>query len=150
MVSMAAGGCIGSTAGGVKLFRVIVLLTTTALVLRRTRLPDHAVVEARIGGQRLEAEEIAGAYHVVLLYVLMIVLSWLPFLASGYDALGSLFEVVSATTTTGLSAGIASPNLPDPLRAVLCLDMLLGRLEIVAILVFLYPGTWWGRRRVAT
>ncbi len=60
------------------------------------------------------------------------------FLALGYDPLDSLFEVVSATATTGLSAGISWPGLEPALKGVLCLDMLAGRLEIVALLVLLY------------
>jgi trk system potassium uptake protein TrkH len=59
----------------------------------------------------------------------------------------ALFEVVSATGTVGLSAGITGPGLPAPLKAVLGADMLLGRLEILVWLVFLSPAAWWGRRR---
>ena len=73
-------------------------------------------------------------------------LSWLPFVTCGYDPLDSLFEVVSATATVGLSAGISRPELETALKLVLCADMLLGRVEIVALLVVLSPGTWWGRR----
>ena len=58
----------------------------------------------------------------------------------------SLFEVVSATSTVGLSTGLTGPQLEPLLKAVLELDMLLGRLEVVALLVVLYPGTWIGKR----
>ena len=58
----------------------------------------------------------------------------------------AVFEVVSATGTVGLSAGLSSGGLPDYLKMVLCADMLLGRLEIVAWLVIFYPKTWFGRR----
>jgi trk system potassium uptake protein TrkH len=71
----------------------------------------------------------------------------LPFAACGCDPLNSLFEVVSALGTVGLSAGISRPDLPTALKHVLCADMLLGRLEIIAWLVLLYPRTWLGRRR---
>ena len=58
----------------------------------------------------------------------------------------ALFEVVSATGTVGLSTGITAPDLHPVLKGVLCLDMLLGRLEIIALLVLLYPRTWFGHR----
>ena len=70
----------------------------------------------------------------------------LLFLVAGYAPLDALFEVVSALGTVGLSAGIVGPELPAALKGVLCIDMLLGRLEIIAILVLLSPGTWFGRR----
>jgi trk system potassium uptake protein TrkH len=60
-----------------------------------------------------------------------------------------LFEVVSALSTAGLSTGITSADLQPLLKAVLCVDMLLGRLEILAWLVFFYPPTWMGIRRKA-
>jgi trk system potassium uptake protein TrkH len=48
--------------------------------------------------------------------------------------------------TVGLSAGVAGPELHPFLKTVLSLDMLLGRLEIMAWLILLAPGTWFGRR----
>jgi trk system potassium uptake protein TrkH len=64
----------------------------------------------------------------------------------GYDPLDALFEVVSATATVGLSTGISRPELETVLKGVLCFDMLAGRLEIIALLVILYPRNWVGRR----
>ena len=83
---------------------------------------------------------------IIILFVLVIIISWLPFVFMGYDPLDSLFEVVSATGTVGLSAGVTSLALPGLLKGILCADMLLGRLEILAWLVVVYPGTWMGRR----
>jgi len=62
----------------------------------------------------------------------------------------SLFEVVSATGTVGLSAGITATELPTMLKGILCIDMWLGRLEIVAWLVFIHPMTWFAKRRGET
>jgi trk system potassium uptake protein TrkH len=47
----------------------------------------------------------------------------------------------------GLSSGITRPGLEPLLKGVLCFDMLAGRLEIIAILVVLYPRNWFGRRK---
>ncbi|MCI5210602.1 MAG: TrkH family potassium uptake protein, partial [Candidatus Electrothrix sp. ATG2] len=79
-----------------------------------------------------------------------VALSWLPFVVMGYSPLNSLFEVVSATGTAGLSAGLTSATLPLLLKGILCVDMLMGRLEIMAWLVLLYPGTWFGRKMEET
>lgn len=150
MVSMLIGGSVGSTAGGIKALRLLILLRLLQLLVLRTRLPRHAVAEPRLGGDRLEPAEIERALLLILLFVIAIVLSWLPFLIAGYDPLGALFDVVSATATVGLSAGVTAADLHPFLKGVLCFDMLLGRVEILALLVLLYPGTWFGRRNAQT
>jgi trk system potassium uptake protein TrkH len=147
ILSMAVGGSLGSTAGGVKLLRVLILLRLVQALLRRTAAAEHAVVEARLGGRRLEEDEMTHVLIIIALFGALVVLSWLAFLAHGYPALDALFEVVSATGTVGLSTGITSTDLPALLKLVLCLDMLAGRVEIVALLVTLYPVTWMGRKR---
>jgi trk system potassium uptake protein TrkH len=146
MVSMFIGGGVGSTAGGIKLLRLLVLLRVLQFFLQRTAVSSHAVTEPRLGGKVLEPDEMQRVLLVILLYALVVFLSWFVFVAYDYAPLDALFEVVSATGTVGLSTGITGPGLPALLKVVLCLDMLLGRLEIVALLVVLYPRTWFGKR----
>jgi trk system potassium uptake protein TrkH len=144
--SMIVGGGAGSTAGGFKLLRLLIAFSVFRLIIVRTCLPRHAVIEPRLAGRRLQGDEIQEALLLIFLYVVVVAVSWLQFVATGYDPLDSLFEVVSATGTVGLSVGITSAELPAQLKGVLCADMLLGRLEIVAWLVLLFPGTWFGKR----
>ncbi len=149
ILSMAVGGSLGSSAGGVKLLRVLILLRLVQTLLRRTAATEHAVVALRLGGRRLDEADIAHVLMIIALFGAVIVLSWLVFLACGYPALDALFEVVSATGTVGLSSGVTGSDLPALLKLVLCFDMLAGRLEIVALLVTLYPVTWIGRKQEA-
>jgi len=144
--SMLVGGGLGSTAGGFKLLRLLIAVSVFRLILLRTCLPKHAVIEPRLAGRRLQDEEIRSALLLIVLFVVVVALSWLPFVAMGYSPLDSLFEVVSAMGTAGLSVGLTSATMPALLKGVLCVDMLMGRLEIIAWLVMLYPGTWFGRR----
>jgi trk system potassium uptake protein TrkH len=146
IVSMAVGGGLGSTAGGIKILRFLILMRVLQLLIQRTRMPRHAVVESNLGGEHLGKSEIQRALLVILLFVIIILVSWLPFLAFGYEPINALFEVVSACATVGLSTGISDSHLPPLLKFVLCFDMLAGRLEIIALLVLLYPGTWFGKR----
>jgi trk system potassium uptake protein TrkH len=148
--TMFIGGDSGSTAGGIKIVRSLLVLRLFQLVLLRTVLSPHAVAETRIGGRQIDATEMQAVLAIVLLYVMVIALSWVPFVAAGFDPLDALFEVVSATGTVGLSTGLTSPALPAALKLVLCIDMLMGRLEIVAVLVLFYPRTWFGRRAEAS
>ncbi len=146
ILSMLIGGGIGSTAGGIKILRLLILLRLIKLTLIRICLSPHAVLEPRLNGKSLGDEEIHQALLLIILFGLVIFVSWLPFVIMGYNPLDSLFEVVSATGTVGLSTGITASGLPNLLKMVLCADMLMGRLEIIAILVLFYPRTWLGRR----
>jgi trk system potassium uptake protein TrkH len=144
--SMFLGGGAGSTAGGIKILRLLILAQVAYVFLQRAGMPKQAVAEASLGTRRLEADEIQNALTIVFVFLTFIGISWLVFVAMGYNPLDSLFEVVSAIGTVGLSTGITAPDLHPILRGVLCADMLLGRLEIIAWLVLFYPRTWIGRR----
>ncbi len=146
ILAMLVGGSVGSTAGGIKVLRLLVLTRVVGFVIRRTSMSSHAVTDLRLGGRSLAPEDVQRALVVTVLFLLTVVLSWLVMAAGGEPVFDALFDVVSATGTVGLSAGVAGPDLPAPLKLVLCLDMLAGRLEILALLVVLYPRTWLGRR----
>jgi trk system potassium uptake protein TrkH len=146
-LSMAVGGGAGSTAGGLKLLRLLVLVRVLRGFLRWTALPPHAVSEPRIGGHVITPSEVRDALMIAALFAALVLLSWLAFLWEGHEGIDSLFEVVSASGTVGLSTGITGPELSTPLKLVLCVDMLMGRLEMIPLLVLLYPGTWSGAMR---
>ncbi len=146
IVLMTLGGCTGSTAGGIKLLRVLVMLRLLQHFVRRTSMPPHALVRPRLGGRPLESLDVERVLLVAASFMAVMAASWLVFLGYGYPALDALFEVTSALGTVGLSTGIARPELEAPLKYLLCADMLLGRLEILALMVLAYPPTWIGRR----
>jgi len=146
LFAMASGGSLGSTAGGFKLWRLLIVWRMVGLWMRRSALPPHAVAELRVGGHRVESDEAWRASALILVFVATVLLSWVPFLVYGHDPLDSLFDVVSATATTGLSTGVVSPTLESPLKVVLSLDMWLGRLEFMAVLILLFLPTWRGKR----
>jgi trk system potassium uptake protein TrkH len=150
IATMFIGGDAGSTAGGIKIVRLLLMLRLMQVVLLRATLPRGAVLEVRAGGRRVEAEDVQAALGVVLLYAAVVLLAWFAFLLAGAPALDSLFDVVSALSTTGLSTGVTGPGLSPWLKGLLCAVMLMGRLEIVALLVLVYPGSWLQYGRGAT
>lgn len=147
IVQMLIGGDVGSTAGGLKLLRLVILVKLLTAVVVRVSLPGASEAPIRVRGERVGADELEGAAVLGLAYVVALVASWFPFLVAGYDPLDSLFDVASALATAGLSVGVTGPDLEPHLKGVLCLDMLMGRVEIVAFFVLFFPGTWIGRRR---
>jgi len=147
ILAMLTGGCTGSTAGGLKMIRLLILLRLIQLTLQRISAPPRAVLMPRLGRTPLEVDEISGVLVLGGLWGLLVLVSWLPFVAFGLPPLDALFEIVSALGTVGLSVGISAPELAPELKMVLSMDMLLGRLEIIALLVLLYPPTWIERKR---
>ena len=147
ILAMATGGSVGSTAGGFKLLRMLILFGLLYRCLKSMSVPPDAVVDQRLGQRRIEATEVQDALMIILMFILVVFCSWVPFLMYGYAPLDALFDVVSATGTVGLSSGITQTGLPSLLKGILCADMLLGRLEFVAWMVFFYHRTWFGRKR---
>ncbi len=143
---MFIGGSVGSTAGGIKLVRAWLTLKIVGHILRSTRMPVHVVNPLRMEGRAVPVQVLLNTLAIVMLTLLVMTLSWLAFLAVGYPALPSLFNVVSAISTVGLSTGAINASTPTALKLVLCADMLFGRLEFVALLVLLAPRTWLGHR----
>ncbi len=142
-VQMMLGGDAASAAGGIKMFRLLAMLGLMRTALARTALAPHAVVPTR----STEAELVRGTATVVTLFTVLLVLVWSAFLAAGHPPIDALFDCASALSICGASVGVASHGLAAPLKLLLAATMLVGRLEIVAVLVLLYPRTWIGRRQ---
>ncbi len=147
IVSMFIGGEVGSTSGGLKVLRLMVLLSLVRLLVQQTAIPAAGRISATVAGNTLESSEVNWTVALLVVYLLVTLLSWALFLASGHAPLDALFDVVSALSTSGLSVGVVSEGLDPALKAVLCLVMLMGRVEVIAVLVLLYPRSWLGRKR---
>lgn len=147
IISMLIGGSIGSTAGGIKLLRLLILLRLIQVVIQRATMPSQALHYPKLGGKPLVDTDIQQVLILILLFAGVVLISWFIFLMYGYAPMDALFEVVSASATVGLSSGITSADMPVLLKLVLCLDMLFGRLEIIVLLVALYPTNWIGKRK---
>ncbi|MEM9013099.1 MAG: potassium transporter TrkG [Pseudomonadota bacterium] len=140
---MLAGGCVGSTAGGLKVSRAVFLIAMMRLALLRTRTPAKARTTLRVFGRRTEAEEGTEIAGLTMLYGLSLLALWLILLAT-VDAppLAALFDAVSALSTVGLSTGVVGPDLPDFAKLSMTVAMLLGRLEFLALIALVSVSTW--------
>ncbi|SFB11015.1 trk system potassium uptake protein TrkH [Poseidonocella pacifica] len=142
LAAMVVGGGIGSTAGGIKLDRALTLLKMVRLEFNRLRIPPSAVTSLMEQGRRVAAERIVSVAAITTCYAVSALVFWIIFLASGEPALPALFDVTSALSTVGLSAGVTGPDLAPHLKGALILAMLLGRLEFLALIAALSPLTW--------
>ena len=138
------GGCAGSTAGGMKVIRVILLYRQSSREIRRLVHP-HAVIPIKIGGQRTSDTVISAVWGFFFLYISSFVLMTLLLMATGLDAQTAYSAVGACLTNLGPALGDAGPHyasLNDPAKIILSLAMLLGRLEIYTLLVLLTPAFW--------
>lgn len=143
-LAMISGGAAGSTVGGLKLFRVMLLKQGLSWRFRRVRMKPDEVVAYKIDGRNLSEDE---AYRVVegasVLASLWLVVLWVGILMlihlvpERFSLSDVILEVASAQGNVGLSSGITDASLPPLAKIVLMVCMWVGRLEIIPVLIFL-------------
>ncbi|MCB1453399.1 MAG: TrkH family potassium uptake protein [Rhizobiaceae bacterium] len=141
------GGCSGSTSGGIKAYRFLIVFELLANGLRRLIYPN-TVLTVRYGDRIVEDE----VQRAVVLFISSFLMLWgigtLLLAATGLDIVTSLSGMAASLTNVGPGIGdIIGPAgsfapVPDPAKWVLSLGMLLGRLEILAVLVIFSPVFW--------
>ena len=139
---MIIGGSAGSTAGGIKLIRLILFFRLAHWFVVRMLLPEETVLPVKYRELIISERELMQLFAFFFIYLSLLFLSALLLVFLGFDIKNSLFESASALGTVGLSAGISSPDLALLGKLLLAFDMWAGRLEILPVLVLLYPGTW--------
>ena len=138
------GGCAGSTAGGMKVIRVILLYKQSIREVRRLIHP-HAVIPVKVGGQRTSDTVISAVWGFFFLYIASFAVMTVLLTATGLDAETAYSAVGACITNLGPALGDAGPNyasLNNPAKIILSIAMLLGRLEIYTLLVLLTPAFW--------
>ena len=148
ILSMLIGGGAGSTAGGIKQYRIHVLFKGLLWEFRRRLLPRRAVTEPDVwqGEHRLfiSDRQLRQVAMFVFLYGVVFVVGSGIIAAYGYPLQDSLFEFASALSTVGISVGITSADAPAGVLWVEMLAMFLGRLEfftiVIGVLKLLHDG----------
>jgi len=147
---MLLGGCSGSTAGGVKVSRLIVFLKTARLEIVKAFRPNQ-VFRMHVNGNALGSNERAQTVVFVALYAFIVVVSCfvvaLLEAGNGIDMLTSFGCVIATLSNIGPGFGDVGPmdnfsHLLPVTKVFLGLLMILGRLELYAILVLFMPSIW--------
>ena len=144
--AMALGGCICSTAGGIKMLRVGVICKAFKEDLKRIIMPERAIVVEKFHHIKevfLEDKLVRGALTITLAYIILYGLGTLVGMFYGYPFLEALFESTSAAANVGLSCGITNTAMPAMLKVTYILQMWAGRLEfmsVFAIIGFLFAS----------
>ncbi|MFJ5295400.1 TrkH family potassium uptake protein [Pseudomonas sp. NPDC088368] len=141
------GGCSGSTAGGVKVFRFQVAYILLKANLNQLIHP-RAVIKQKYNGHRLDEEIVRSILTFSFFFTFTICLIALLLSLLGLDWMTALTG--AASTVSGVGPGLGETigpagnfaTLPDAAKWILSLGMLLGRLEIITVLVLCVPAFW--------
>ncbi|WP_017431047.1 TrkH family potassium uptake protein [Vreelandella jeotgali] len=143
-VAAFVGGCSGSTAGGMKVIRIILILKQGMREIMRLIHPN-AVIAVKIGKVSVPDSIAQAVWGFFSVYVMLFFLMLVGVMASGVDQVTAWSAVGSALNNLGPALGEASShygNMPDLAKWVLVVAMLLGRLEIFTVLVLFTPAFW--------
>jgi trk system potassium uptake protein TrkH len=138
------GGCAGSTGGGLKVIRVILLVKQGAREITRLVHPN-AEVPIKVGGTTMSSRVIDAVWGFFAIYVATFGFVLLALMATGLDQVSAFSATVASMNNMGPGLGEVAKNyanISDAAKWVLCLAMLLGRLEIFTLLVILTPRFW--------
>jgi trk system potassium uptake protein TrkH len=143
------GACSGSTAGGIKAYRFLIMFELLANGLRKLVYPN-TILPVRYGDRVVDADVQRGVVLFISSFFVIWAIGTIVISATGLDLVSSMTAVVTAMTNVGPGLGdIVGPagnfsTIPEAAKWLLPIWMLLGRLEILAVLVIFTP-TFWAR-----
>ncbi|HII71291.1 TPA: TrkH family potassium uptake protein [Candidatus Woesearchaeota archaeon] len=136
MVGMLVGGCVASTAGGIKVFRIYTLVKSIPWILKKLSSPRKAIIPFRIQDKQVDESNVLIIGVFVFCYFLIILVGTIVFLLFGYSFLDSSFQMISALGTVGLQT-TSLASVPALGKVILMVAMIFGRLEIFPVLVLI-------------
>ena len=142
LLLMFIGGCSGSTAGGVKVFRFLLIFRAIGRQLSMLYSPSR-IVTVRFSGNPVPADALHAACLLLVLWVLTIAFGGLFLMILGVPMIESVTGTLACISCIGPALGDVGPtgnyaHLPALAKLVLSLIMLMGRLELYAVLVILF------------
>ncbi len=138
------GGCAGSTGGGLKVIRILLLFKQGLREIARLVHPS-AVVPIKIGGKPLSGRVVDAVWGFFATYVAVFSILMLALMATGLDQETAFSAMAACINNLGPGLGDVALHYGDisnSAKWILCFAMLLGRLEIFTLLVLLSPSFW--------
>ncbi|PLR29618.1 Trk system potassium transporter TrkH [Chimaeribacter coloradensis] len=138
------GGCAGSTGGGLKVIRILLLYLQGARELKRLVHPN-AVYTIKLGNRALPERIIEAVWGFFSAYALVFIVSMLAIAATGVDELSAFSAVTATLNNLGPGLGMVANNftaMNEPAKWILVITMLFGRLEVFTLLVLFTPTFW--------
>lgn len=146
LICMFIGAMAGSTGGGMKTMRIILLIKHSYQQIFHIIHP-HAVTTVKLGGRPVPQDILNGIWGFFILYLGLFIVATLIMAALGLDMVSALSSVAASIGNIGPGLGIVGPvknylSIPVFGKWILIFCMVLGRLEIYTVIVFLVPEYW--------
>ena len=146
-VVMFLGACAGSTSGGFKCIRGVMLLKVVRNNFRQILHPN-AVLPVKINGQSVPQSRIVALFAFFALFIMMMLCTATIMIIAGIDNTNAIAIALSCVSNVGpsltndIGASITWSGMSDAVKWILCLLMLMGRLEIMTVLVLFTRSFW--------
>lgn len=146
-VVMYLGACAGSTSGGFKCIRGVMLLKVVRNNFRQILHPN-AVLPVKVNGQNIPQSKLIALFAFFTLTILMILFTATIMIVAGIDNTNAITISLSCVSNVGPTLGtqigpvMSWSSLPDIIKWLLCPLMLMGRLEIMTVLVLFTRSFW--------
>lgn len=141
---MFIGGAAGSTVGGIKMIRALLILKGFRWQIGKAFLSENTVRSIKFNGRCVSTDEmnslLTSSLTLAVLFLIILfggTIVTVFFMGDGFTWSDALFESTSALATCGLSAGIVDPSMSPVLEIVYIFQMLAGRLEIIPLLALI-------------
>ena len=144
---MFIGGCAGSTACGIKIFRLQMLLIFLKNQIKKLIYPNSVII-TKYNNQKISDNFIKSVIIFIFTFLFIFLIIAMLLSISGLDFITSISGAASSISNVGPGLGdVIGPNgnykaLPDLSKWILTAGMLLGRLELFAVLVLFFPSFW--------
>ncbi len=148
---MIMGACAGSTGGGMKVSRLVIVVKTSLGEIRRQLFP-RSVNRCALDGERLDNVVVRNTLAYCMLYALTAMGSCLLLSLQGFDLETILTSVISCLSNIGPGLSMVGPTQTyafwnGAAKLLLCFCMLLGRLEFFPVVMLFAPGVWVRQRK---
>lgn len=146
LLCMFLGAMAGSTGGGMKTMRIMLLIRHGYHEIFRLIHP-HAVTTLKVGGRPVPAQILSSIWGFFILYIALFIVATLIMASLGLDMVSALAAVAASIGNIGPGLGIVGPvqnylSIPVAGKWILIFCMLLGRLEIYTVIILLVPEYW--------
>lgn len=146
VLMMVVGGCAGSTSGGIKMVRVMVLFKYIKKTVHEL-IHSSSLYTIKISGQTVDEVSVRRVLSFFSMFILLFMVNIVLLTATGMDFEDASISFLTCISNYGPGSGITGPsgtfdNIPDFAKWLLSFDMMVGRLEIFTILLLFSPSFW--------
>ncbi len=146
LILMFIGACAGSTGGGIKVSRIIIMFKTTIKEIRMLIHPK-LVKKIKMNGHEINHDVVSSLNIYLIVYIFIFAFSVLIISAEGHDFITNFSSVAATLNNIGPGLELAGPSqnfafFSVPSKVVLIFDMLAGRLELFPMILLFSPITW--------